>query len=193
MQQQTTGGEVSYREKQIDLANREWMLEKNNINVGFLQTQYEEFRTEQGRSPWSISMGVTIPVFNPNKGDMTKRKLEVLDAQGDLDEAKVEQTEGRELTYRKIKSLMQRHHDITTMMQELNVGTLSTTLQQINDSNPVAVIRLQRNLIKLKTMATRLKQEIYLSYVEFLYYSEVLQQQPLLNYLSPKLTTLTAD
>jgi hypothetical protein len=192
MQQQTTGGEVSYREKQIDLANREWLLEKNNINLGFLQAQYEEFRTEQGRSPWSVSLGVTIPVFNPNKGDMTKRKLEVLEAQGDLDEAKVEQNSGRELAYRKIKSLMQRHHDITTMMQELNVGTLSTTLQQINDSNPTAMIRLQRNLIKLKTMATRLKQEIYLSYVEFLYYAEVLQQQPLLNYLSPTLTTLTA-
>lgn len=192
MQQQTTGGEVSYREKQIDLANREWLLEKNNINLGFLQAQYEEFRTEQGRSPWSVSLGVTIPVFNPNKGDMTKRKLEVLEAQGDLDEAKVEQNSGRELAYRKIKSLMQRHHDITTMMQELNVGTLSTTLQQINDSNPTAIIRLQRNLIKLKTMATRLKQEIYLSYVEFLYYAELLQQQPLLNYLSPTLTTLTA-
>lgn len=191
MQQQTAGGEVSYREKQIDLANREWLLEKNNINLGFLQAQYEEFRTEQGRSPWSVSLGVTIPVFNPNKGDMTKRKLDVLEAQGDLDEAKVEQNSGRELAYRKIKSLMQRHHDITTMMQELNVGTLSTTLQQINDSNPTAIIRLQRNLIKLKTMATRLKQEIYLSYVEFLYYAEVLQQQPLLNYLSPHLTTLT--
>ena len=191
MLQQTTGGEVSYREKQIDLANREWLLEKNNINLGFLQAQYEEFRTEQGRSPWSVSLGVTIPVFNPNKGDMTKRKLEVLEAQGDLDEAKVEQNSGRELAYRKIKSLMQRHHDITAMMQELNVGTLSSTLQQINDSNPTAIIRLQRNLIKLKTMATRLKQEIYLSYVEFLYYAEVLQQQPLLNYLSPHLTTLT--
>lgn len=191
-QQQTTGGEVSYREKQIDLANREWMLEKNNINLGFLQGQYEEFRTEQGRSPWSISLGVTIPVFNPNKGDMTKQKLEVLEAEGDLDEAKIEQNSGRELTYRKIKSLMQRHQDITTMMEELKVGTLSVTLQQINDSNPSAIIRLERNLIKLKTMATRLKQEIYLTYIEFLYYSEVLQQQPLVNYLSPNLTTLTA-
>lgn len=191
LQQQTTGGEVTYREKQMDLANREWLLEKNNLSLGFLQTQYENFRIEQGRSPWSVSVGVTIPVFNPNKGDMTKRKLEVLEAQGDLDEAKIEQNTGRELAYRKIQSLIQRHRDITTMIQELNLGTLSTTLQQINDSNPTASIRLQRNLIKLKTMSARLKQEIYLSYVEFLYYAEFLQQQPLVNYLSPTLTTLT--
>lgn len=189
--QDATGGEVAYREKKIDLANSEWSLEKSNIDIGFLQTQYQNFRIEQGRMPWSISMGITIPVFNPNRGDMTKRKLEMIEAEGERDQAKRDQQTGRELMRAKVKSLMKRYNEVNLMMNDLHVGTLASTLQLINDSNPTAVIRLQSNLIKLKTMAARLKQEILLSYIGFLNYSEVLQQRPLVNYLSANLTELT--
>ena len=189
-QAQTIGGEVAYRQKQVDLANTEWLLEKANVSVGFLQTQYQDFRIEQGRKPWSISAGITIPIFNPNKGDMTKRKLEVIEAEGDRDQARNDQQAGRELMQAKIKSLLKRYTEVNTMMNDLKVGTLATTLQQMNDSNPSAGIRLQSNLISLKTMAARLKQQIYLAYLEFLSYSEVLQQRPLVNYLSPELSEL---
>jgi hypothetical protein len=189
---ETVGGEVAYRQKQVDLANTEWQLEKANVSVGFLQTQYQDFRIEQGRKPWSISAGITIPVFNPNKGDMTKRKLEMMEAEGDRDQARNDQQTGRELTQAKIKSLMKRYTEVNTMMNDLKVGTLATTLQQMDDSNPSAVIRLQSNLINLKIMATRLKQQIYLTYLEFLSYSEVLQQRPLINYLSPQLSPLAS-
>lgn len=184
-QEQVTGGEVAYRENKVDLATRAWQLEKSNISMGFLQTQYQNYRIEQGRAPWNLSLGFTIPVFNPNKNDMAKRRLNIIEAEGDLFKAKDEQQAGRELYYQKIKSLIVRYRDINTMMQELNLGTLGHALQQINNSNPIGVIRLQGNLIKLKTMASRLKQEIYLSYIRFLGYSEVIQQLPLVNYLSP--------
>ncbi|HMR56704.1 MAG TPA: hypothetical protein PLM56_11530 [Cyclobacteriaceae bacterium] len=176
-------GEAAYREKQIDLAKREWQLEKSNINMGFLQTEYQERRIAQNRRPWSISMGITIPVFNPNKGDMTKRKLEMLEAEGEFNAAKNDQLAGREINREKIKSLIKRYRDVQTMVQSLNVGAVAATLQQIKDTNPIAVVRMQNNLIKLKVMAARLRQEIYLGYLDFLSYAEVLQQQPVKNFL----------
>lgn len=188
--QKGNGGEVAFLEKKIDVANSEWQLEKTNINVGYLQAQYQPFREEQGRKPWNLALGVTIPVFNPNKGDMAKRKMDVIEAQGDLDQAKVEQQARRELAYRKIKSQISRYRNIITMMQELDAGKLAGTLQQMSDNNPTVTIRLRSKLIKLKTMAARLKQEVYVSYIEFLGYSEVLQQLPLVNYLSPQLQPL---
>lgn len=190
VKEQAALGEVAYREKQIDLATREWQLEKSNISVGFLQTQYERYRIDQGRRPWSVSMGLTIPIFNPNKGDMTKRKLDVMEAEGDYKKAKSEQDVGRDITYRKIKSLITRYHEINRMSLELNTGALANTLQQINKSNPASVVRIQGDVIKLKTMTVRLKQEIYRTYVEFLAYSELIQQTPLINYLSPKLQAI---
>lgn len=190
MVQPIQAGEVAYRQKQMDLATTEWQLEKANVNVGFLQTEYQPWREEQGRRPWSIGFGVTLPVFNPNKGDMAKRKLEALEAEGERDLAQQEQQAGRAISREKMISLIQRYREVQTMTEKLNVGALATTLQQINDSNPMAVVRVQNNLIKLKTMAARLRQEIYLSYLEFLSYSEALQQQPLVNYLAPTLTNL---
>lgn len=190
MVQPVQAGEVAYRQKQLDLATTEWQLEKANVNVGFLQTEYQPWREEQGRRPWSIGFGVTLPVFNPNKGDMAKQKLEALEAEGERDLAQREQQAGREISREKLKSLIQRYREVQTMTEGLNVGAMATTLQQINDSNPMAGVRVQNNLIKLKTMAARLKQEIYLSYIEFLTYSEALQQQPLVNYLSPTLSSL---
>lgn len=183
-------GEAAYREKQIDLAKREWQLEKSNINVGFLQTEYQERRIAQNRRPWSISMGITIPVFNPNKGDMTKRKLEMLEAEGEFNTAKNDQLAGREINREKIKSLLKRYRDVQVMIQNLNVGAVATTLQQIKDSNPMAVVRMQNNLIKLKTMSARLRQEIYLGYLDFLSYAEVLQEQPVKNFLTNDLRGL---
>lgn len=177
-------GEVAYREKQIDLANREWQLEKANINMGFIQTQYQQWRIEQNRRPWSISLGITVPIFNPNKGDMTKRKLEMLEAEGEFNTAKNDQQAGLEISREKIKSLIKRYREMQVLTDNLNVGAVATTLQQIKDSNPMAVVRMQNNLIKLKTMTARLRQEIYLGYIEFLSYAEVLQQPPVRNFLS---------
>jgi hypothetical protein len=189
-QQTSATGEVAYREKKIDLFTSEWKLEKANINVGYLQTKYENYRLDQNRRPWSVSLGVTIPVFNPNKPNMAKRKLEAIEAEGDLAQAKSDQQAGREMLQAKIESLIKRYHDVNTLMESLKVDELATTLQQINDSNPMTTVRLQSNLIKSKTMATWLKQEIYLSYIEFLSYSEVLQQRPVINFLSPSGTLI---
>jgi len=189
-QGEVRAGEVAYREKQIDLATREWQLEKANINMGFIQTQYQQWRQEQNRRPWSISVGVTVPIFNPNKGDMTKRKLEMLEAEGEFNTARNDQQAGLEISREKVKSLLKRYQEIQVMTDQINTGAVANTLQQIKDSNPIAVVRMQNNVIKLKTMAARLRQEIYLGYIEFLSYAEVLQQQPVRNFLSEQLAPI---
>lgn len=183
-------GEVAYRQKQIEMAAHEWNLEKANINMGFIQTQYQQWRLEQNRRPWSISLGITVPLFNPNRGDMAKRKLDMLEAEGEFNTAKNDQQAGLDISREKVKSLLKRYREIQVMTGQVNTGVVANTLQQIKDSNPVAVVRMQNNVIKLKTMAARLRQEIYLGYIEFLSYAEVLQQQPVRNFLASDLNLI---
>lgn len=184
-------GEVAYREKKVMMANDEWLLEKSNVNVGFLQTEYQPFRTEQDRNPWSISLGVTIPVFNPNKGDMAKRKLDIIEAEGDLLRAKDAQESGRALMHAKIKTLISRYRNVKLQFEALKLDELGASLQQ-QKGNPMATVRLENNVIKSNEITARLKQEIYGAYIGFLAYAELLQQGPLINYLSPSLQTLPA-
>lgn len=187
---QSTPVTLTYRENKINLANQEYLLEKSNVNVGFLQTTYEEYRTEQDRKPWSISLGVTIPVTNPNKGDMTKRRLDAIEATHDKDEAKAELQTEKTRSYEQIKSLIIRYRDIQGKVNALNVGTLSRTLKAIKDDNLTVAIRFNENLLKLKGIETKLKHSIVLTYIEFLGYTDTIQQQPLLNYLSTDLETI---
>ncbi|MEQ8416636.1 MAG: hypothetical protein RIB71_19295 [Imperialibacter sp.] len=176
-------GEVAYRKKQVELAQSEWALEKSNINFGYLQAQYQHYRIEQDRSPWSIGLGVTLPIFNPNKGDMTKRKLEMIEAEGDLADATNEQQAGLALAKKKVITLTARYNNLQSKLDSLHVDALAVNLQEIKNSNPISVVRLKSSLIKSKNIAAVLRKEIYLAYVEYLWYAEMLQQQPLTNYL----------
>lgn len=180
-------GEIAYREKQVELSQSELTLEKSNINVGFLQAQYQQFRIEQDRSPWSIGLSVNIPIFNPNKGNMTKRKLEMIEAEGSLASANTEQQVGLELTKRKVKTLTTRYYNLQNQLDSLNIDTLSTNLLEIEGSNPMTIVKLKSSLIKSRSIEALLLKEIYLAYIEYLDYAELLQQLPFKNYLSLEL------
>ena len=186
----TTGSELAYHEKQIELAMRKWHLEKSNINVGFIQTQYEPFREESNRRPWSISLGLTIPIFNPNKGDMAQRKLQVIEAQGVFEQTKLNQRIGKDFSYEKIMNLLLRYKEVAKMTTDLNFGDLALTMQQMKSNNPTTVVKLQNRSLRLKVLTARLKREILNSYIDFLAFSDLLQQKPVINYLSPSLAVI---
>ncbi len=181
---------LSYYQKKIDLAERELKLERNNINVGYLQAKYQDFRIDQGRKPWSVGLGVVIPVFNPNKGDMTKRKLESIESQQELKEAKVEMSKDQVRLREQLRDLIASHRKIEEKIKALNVSSLARTLNIIQKSNPAAGVRFQGNLIKLEELALKLKQNILITYTEWLASTDALQQLPLTNYLSRNLETL---
>lgn len=181
---------LSYYQKKIDLADRELKLEKNNINFGYLQAKYEDFRIDQGRKPWSLGLGVTIPVFNPNKGDIAKRKLESIESQQELKEAKVELGKDQVRLREQLKDLMASYHKIEEKIATLNVSSLAKNLNTMQKSNPVAGVRFQGNLIKLEELALKLRQNILITYTEWLASTDALQQLPLTNYLSRNLETI---
>ncbi|MBL7857453.1 MAG: hypothetical protein JNM57_07170 [Cyclobacteriaceae bacterium] len=188
-----TPSTLAYREKQIDLANQEYKLEKSNINAGFVQAEYQEFRINQNRKPWNINMGVTIPITNPNKGDMTKRKLEVIEAQHERDETKSEVLANKEMARNHFKNLVSRYNDIHQKIESLRVGNLASALSNMKENNPTAVIRFQGNVLKLKAMELKLKHEILISYIDFLGFTDQLQKRPLINFLTNNLAVLSVE
>lgn len=181
---------LSYREKQITLANTEYNLEKSNINMGFMQAQYQHFRIAQDRSPWSLSLGFTIPIANPNKGDMAKKKIEVIEAEYERDETELELVSEKNLAIYQIKNLIVQYQELKTKSESLSKGSFSATLGSLNDSNPLPIIRFNANLLKLKTLETKLKNNIYLAYIAYLASTDQLQQTPLVNFLSYQLSPI---
>lgn len=178
---------IAYHDERINLAKREYALEKANVNPGFLQATYEEFRKAQGRHPWSISAGVTIPIFNPNKGDMVKRKIEVMEEEQEKQEVSSEQQTASLRAKEQLRNLIKRHDSIQEKIKSLSVDNLSKTLNAMQGNNPAVRIRLNGNILKLEIIAVKLKQSVYYAYVEFLMQMDVLQQRPMINFFTPGL------
>ncbi|GAA0877192.1 hypothetical protein GCM10009119_01600 [Algoriphagus jejuensis] len=176
-------GEIAYRQKLVELASAEWALAKSNLNIGFVQAQYQQYRLEQERSPWSIGLGVRLPLFNPNKGKMAEKKLDILEAQGELTQAQDEQEAGLSLMKTKVRTLTQRYHSLQEQMESLDMEGLGENLNAIQGGNPLAELRLRRSLVKSKNVTARLKRDIYHAYIEYLAETELLQSLPMVNYL----------
>lgn len=181
---------LTYYDRRINLAQREYSLERSNISVGFLQAQYQEYRIDQGRKPWSLSMGVTIPIVNPNKGDMTKRKMDVIEKEQEKVEAAAALGSASTRLREQLKSQVTRYNGVQEKISALKASPLSSTLNALQGNNPTVQIRLASNILKLETIALKLKQSILHTYIGFLGTMDVLQKPPLVNYLSEHLEVL---
>jgi hypothetical protein len=178
---------LAYRQQQINLAQTEFNLEKSNVNVGFLQTEYDRRRVEQDRTPFNISLGITIPITNPNKGDMAKRKLDLIEAEEELQEAKQEEVVGKSVGFTSLTDLIARYSELERRVAELDGSPLPAQVSNLEGGDPLIALRFQNSVIKLKILQARLARTIQTAYVQYLADTDHLQQRPLINFLSGSL------
>jgi hypothetical protein len=179
-----------YQQQKIDLAKSEYQLEKTNINLGYVQTEFDNRRYDQNRTPINFSFGLTIPLTNPNKGDMAKRKLDIIDAQHDMEREKKTNTFEDELLQQKISRIIFRCESLKNKIFDLDNSALANTLSTIKGGDPRVVLRFQENKVKLKMMLAKLQRDLFFTYVDYLAFSDFIQQRPLKNFLSSHLEVL---
>jgi hypothetical protein len=180
--------EVAYRKQQVNVARSQYNLEKSNINPGFLQTSYDQRRVNQDRNPIIISLGVTIPIVNPNKGDMARRKLEEIESEYELKSAQIEDQTSQDIAYLKLKESIGRYRDLQRKIEELKNSSLQKDLTLLKSGDPLIALQFDAGLNKLRVLQSKLKRKALTYYVEFLTESDHLQHIPLVNYLSGNLT-----
>ena len=182
--------EVAYRKQQVNVARSQYNLEKSNINLGFLQTSYDRRRVNQDRTPINISLGVTIPIVNPNKGDMARRKLNEIESEYELKSAQIEDEASQDISYLKLKESIGRYRDLQRKIGELKNSSLQTDLTLLKNGDPLIALQFEAGLNKLRVLQSKLGRKALTCYVEFLTESDHLQQKPLINYLSGSLAPL---
>lgn len=189
---QTNSTELLFSGK-IALANRAYALEKTNVNIGFLQTQYQPFRVEQGRKPWNIGLGITLPISNPNRGDMARKQLSIFKTENEFRDAKTELKIEQEESLQKLTNLISQVNLLEQRIQAIPMLTLSSTLTQLKGNDPLVQSKMTYALSKLHRLQVDLKEKTLLTYIEYLVSMEVLEQTPLINYLSNTQDLLTND
>lgn len=182
-----TSSLVQYEKQMIKVAQSEYNLERSNINLGFFQTEFDQRRVDQNRTPFNLSFGVTIPITNPNKGDMAKRKLEMIESQYDMEEAAHESETDKIIIQDKLSTLLIRYRNLEKRIFDLKKNNFAQTLSTIKGGDPLIVAQFNQRLGKLNDLLIKIKCNILLTYVDYLAFSDHLQQQPLVNFLSPSL------
>jgi len=182
---------LAYQQQKIKLAKSEYDLEKSNISIGYLQTQFDKEDADENRTPINIALGVTIPIVNPNKGDMTKKKLDAIEAEFDLEEAQVETQADQTVGKMKLDQLIERHRALEVKVADFQKSDLGRTLSTLKGGDPLILVRFDQSLVKVKVLLLKMKRNILLSYIDYLASTDRLQQEPLINFFSPSLEQLS--
>lgn len=175
---------IVYQQKRIEMANAEYKLEKNNINLGFLQTEFDQQKYNENQTPINISFGVTLPITNPNKGDMAKRKLEAIEAENELKETQQEVKADKQIAHQRLKLLADRYYSLEQQIGKLEAGNLIQTLSTLKGGDPLIIVQYREDLTKLKALSLKITRDIHQTFIEYLAEADILQQLPLKNYLA---------
>jgi len=182
--------EVAYYQQQVNVDRSRYDMEKSNINVGYFQTSYDRRRVNQERNPFVISLGVTIPVFNPNKADMARRKLSQIESETELKVVEQQELAAREVAYHKLKESIARYHELQQEIEQLEKSDLPHQLTVMKEGDPLITLQFEGGINKLRSLLVKHKRHVLTDYLDFLSHSDHLQQQPLVNFLSPELLVI---
>jgi len=175
------------------MAKQSYNIQKSNINTGFIQGNYLQGNIAKDKTPWSFVAGITIPINNPNKGDMARKQLLVIEANQKKQVTEIRINEEKAIVSDKLNSLIARYKSTQAKIDAVNMASLSSTLSSMRENNPLVIVKLNSNVLKLELILVKLKQTIMFNYLEFLSIHDKLQQRPLVNYLSPSWSLLDAD
>ena len=191
MREQETGEyiELVKLEQKNALASERYSIEKSEAlrNIGYLQADYVTDRGDIATEHFGYQIGVRIPIVNPDKPALNRRKLDLMD-----DEA---QLKGKQDTYRKqmeLASLRMEHyavqyHEIETKLEAIGKQNL-LSLQKPDENIKISdLLKMNEFYLDLLNKKRSTGKNIFQNYLEFLELSGKISEIPLKNYLSKTL------
>lgn len=156
-------------------------------NIGFLQAEYDRDRGNEVNEHMGFQIGIRIPLTNPDRPDMNRSKIDLIEDQAKLEERKAEISLQGEINRLKLNYLFSQYDLISSELEKNNfIGILTLS----SDLKPNDLIKARRSMLRLERLENQIKWEIYRSYIDYLYYSGRLIELPLRNYLSTNMAEL---
>lgn len=156
-------------------------------NIGFIQAEYDRDRGNEMNEHMGFQIGIRIPLTNPDRPDMNRSKIDLLEDQAKLMEKKVEVSLQGELSHLKLDYLSNQYDLVAS---EIEKNDFVKMLSRSPDLKPDDLIKARRAILRLNRLEHEIKWEIYSAYIEYLYFSGRLIEPPLRNYLSSNLKEL---
>lgn len=157
-------------------------------NIGFFQAEYDTDRGNDYNDHIGFQLGISLPVFNPDKPDLQRKKLELLESESELaqleDESEVERFNLNKKLLKTIwtyEVVEKRLNDFTALGQNITYEEMEDYLALINY---LSSLRSLKNEIYLECLNT---------YIDLLALSSKLSGSPFVNYISNDLSPFSFD
>lgn len=172
------------------LAAERFNIEKSESlrNIGYFQAEYDTDRGNEPSEHFGYQIGIRIPIVNPDKPDLNRRKLALMDDEAILEEKKEEHQREMELTVLRMNRYSGQYAEINntqTSMSKQNFFSLQSPDKFIKISD---LIKINEFYIDLLTKKNQVEKRIFESYLHYLDLNGKLSETPLRNYLSKNLT-----
>lgn len=177
-------------EQKSALAAERFSIEKSESlrNIGYFQAEYDTERGDEAFDHFGYQVGIRIPIVNPDKPQLNRRKLDLMDDQALLDEKKDDFRKQLELSVLRMEHYTLQHLEIDAKLQSVsqqNYLALRSPGKMIKISDLIKMNEFYSDLVEKKNSVQK---KIYQTYLEYLNLSGMLSETPIRNYLSKNLT-----
>jgi hypothetical protein len=182
--------EIALLKQEIKLSEQEIKTDKLDFDLGFIQAMYAPYKRDQNENPFGVSAGVTIPLFNQNRDNIAREKLQNIERQGELEQFQLRETGKAKSKAATLELHFIHYQKIDSLITELKKREMNLSTTLANNYNPIVELKYREKLIQFDILKARIKREILLQYISYLDNSDKLHQRPLVNYLSKNLEDL---
>jgi len=180
---------IQHRLYKYQMAEAKYILEtsENNTYLSFVEAAFDMDKKDKFEKAFSIEFGVTIPIVNPNRLDINRRKLNSLKAKSDWIKVKKDIQEMFYAFSNRIKRLTSQYELISLQKKQSRTEETFDIFRQMDGANPLTLLKLKESMLKNELTMQKIRHQIYETYIKLLDCSGKLSSQPLVNYLSTNL------
>jgi len=175
-----------------ELAQNRYDLEKaeNRRYLSFLQFDYEMDERRDFEEAMILRFGIMLPIVNPNRLDIDRRKITSLREKSDYENLKREIDGDITFFLRDLERSIKQYDILLGRKAASNAESSLETLKRIEGTNPLKLLKMKKSMLKTEVAITKMKRRILRKYVNLLDVSGKLSEKPFRNHLSTGLEPL---
>jgi hypothetical protein len=175
---------VSFRKSEYDLEKSKTMQMLDFWEIGYAGGKGEPVRNE-----FSVGLGINLPFKGSSKINQNDLFIKHLDEAINREYLNTSLVSNLRLQHEQFNMLFRQYQLVATQLFESQSLYTLNKLAQVQGSTPLALLRLQENLLKRSLQLTDIEHLIFKKFVELLETSGYITNAPLRDYLSENLKT----
>ncbi len=153
-------------------------------NVGYLQAEYDTDRGKSFERHFGYQIGISIPLTNPDKPDLNRRKIKLMDDETELNRQRILVARRQKLLKLRLDHLIDQYDFIAKKMEVLKQNRMLNLSELDKIPDPDKFLKLREYQLDLAEKKVNIVKDIYEAYISYLDYAGRLVRQPVKNYLS---------